>query len=215
MATIERGMLVMGQGSEIGTVEDVLSTGNEPERVLVRRLDGQTMMLEPTTYRIENGTVHLINRTLYETQRITDSDLTDTALAHEASDVEDVSAEQSTVIPVIQEDVHVGIRTVERGGVRVNKRVEEREEVVEQPVFREEVSVERTTIGRPIDGVIGTRQEGDTLIIPVLEEMLVVEKRLVLKEEIRITKRRIDETEKASVILREEHIDIEHIDEPT
>lgn len=60
MATIERGMLVMGQGSEIGTVEDVLSTGNEPERVLVRRLDGQTMMLEPTTYRIENGTVHLI-----------------------------------------------------------------------------------------------------------------------------------------------------------
>ncbi len=53
------------------------------------------------------------------------------------------------------------------------------------------------------------------MIIPVLEEMLVVEKRLVLKEEIRITKRRVDQTEKASVVLREEHIDIEHIDEHT
>ncbi len=47
MATIERGMLVMGHGSEIGTVEDVLSNGNEPERVLVRRLDGQTICLNP------------------------------------------------------------------------------------------------------------------------------------------------------------------------
>ncbi len=85
--------------------------------------------------------------------------MTDTAIAPGASAVQVVSAEQPTIIPVIQEDVRVGTRTVERGGVRVNKRVEEREEVVEQPVFREEVTVERTTIGRPIDGVIGTRQE--------------------------------------------------------
>jgi stress response protein YsnF len=45
----------------------------------------------------------------------------------------------------------------------------------------------------------------------VLEEMLVVERRLVLKEEIRITKRRIDETEQARVVVREEHVDIENL----
>jgi uncharacterized protein (TIGR02271 family) len=49
------------------------------------------------------------------------------------------------------------------------------------------------------------------LIIPVFEEMLVVEKRLVLKEEIRITKRRIEATEQARVLLREEHVDIENL----
>jgi len=95
--------------------------------------------------------------------------------------------------------------------VRVHKRVEEREEVVEQPAFREEVTVERIALGQPVEAEIGSRQEGDTLIIPVLEEMLVVEKRLVLKEEIRITKRRIQENEQARIVLREEHVDIENI----
>jgi len=47
----------------------------------------------------------------------------------------------------------------------------------------------------------------------VLEEVLVVEKRLVLKEEIRITKRRIEEMTPARVVLREEHVDIESLGE--
>jgi len=91
--------------------------------------------------------------------------------------------------------------------------VEEREEVVQQPAYREEVIVERVTIGQPIDQEIGSRQEGDTLVIPVLEEMLVVEKRLVLREEVRITKRRIDETEQARILLRQEHVEIEELGE--
>jgi uncharacterized protein (TIGR02271 family) len=107
--------------------------------------------------------------------------------------------------------VRVTRREVERGGVRVHKRVEEREEVVEQPTYREEVTVERVTLGQPLDTPVTARQEGDTLIIPVLEEMLVVEKRLVLKEEIRITKRRIEEMEQARILLREEHVDIEEL----
>jgi uncharacterized protein (TIGR02271 family) len=69
-------------------------------------------------------------------------------------------------------------------------------------------------IGRPIEHEFGPYKEGDTLIIPVLEEMLVVEKRLVLKEEIRVTKRRIDEIERARVVLREEHVDIENLEPP-
>jgi len=119
---------------------------------------------------------------------------------------------QPLVVPVIREELLVTRREIERGGVRVHKRVEEREEVVEQPAFREEVTVERVPLGQAVEAAIGSRQEGDTLIIPVLEEMLVVEKRLVLKEEIRITKRRIQENEQARIVLREEHVDIENID---
>jgi len=218
----ERGMLVIGQGGQIGTVESLISEGTDgPSRVLVRRHDGQSMLLEPGTYQVEGNTVQLLgNQSIYETQRIVDDylvgtqgrTLQDTAIpASAASTVQEVSADSPIVVPVVREEVRVGTRAVEGGGVRVHKRVEEREEVVEQPVFREDVSVERIAIGRPIDEAIGSRQEGDTLIVPVLEEMLVVEKRLVLKEEIRITKRRVEEIERASVILREEHVDIEQI----
>jgi len=64
-----------------------------------------------------------------------------------------------------------------------------------------------------VDQEVGPRREGDTLVIPVLEEMLIVEKRLVVKEEIRITTRRIQETEQARVLIREEHIELEEIDD--
>jgi uncharacterized protein (TIGR02271 family) len=91
--------------------------------------------------------------------------------------------------------------------------VNEREEVVEQPTMREDVDVERVAIGRVVDTVPAVREEGDTLIIPVLEEMLVVEKRLVLKEEIRVTKRRTTETEQVRVVLSEEQVTIEQLGE--
>ena len=225
MNEAERGMLVVGQGGPIGTVEDVMSTNiGAPSRLLVRLNDGQTMLLESNTYQVEGNTVTLIGgESIYQTQRIsgnetagmtTGVDRLSSCSASAAVSVQELAANESIVVPVIREEVHVGTRVIERGGVRVHKRVEEREEVVEQPVFHEEVSVERIAIGRPIDEVVSSRQEGDTLIIPVLEEMLVVERRLVLKEEVRITKRRTQETERASVILREEHVELEQISSP-
>jgi len=179
------------------------------------------MLLESNSYRVVGDTVTLLdNNSIYETQRISETgiagmnvgaDRTTASSANVASEIRELAANESVVVPVVREEVRVGTRVVERGGVRVHKRVEEREEVVEQPVFHEEVSVERVAIGRPIDEVVSSRQEGDTLIIPVLEEMLVVERRLVLKEEVRITKRRTEDTERASVIVREEHVEIEQI----
>jgi uncharacterized protein (TIGR02271 family) len=159
-------------------------------------------VLQPESYTIKDGAIWLEQADLFRTQRI---DLSNETL--------EVAAGESRVIPVVREEVVVGRREVERGGVRVHKRVEEREEIVDQPTYREEVSVERVAIGQPIDAPSGSRQEGDTLIIPVFEEMLVVEKRLVLKEEIRITRRRIEERGQTRVTLREEHVDIENIGE--
>ena len=54
---------------------------------------------------------------------------------------------------------------------------------------QEEVTVERVPRGVPIDVVPSVREEDGVLIIPVVEEQLVVTKRLILKEEIRITRR--------------------------
>ncbi len=218
-----RGMVVMGPEGQLGIVDDVIyeNTG-DPARVMVRRNNGDNILLQPGSYWVENGALHLgAGGTAQAMQRplggvsgeATGGYLYRTQQLQSTSGVEtrDVPPGEGMVIPVIREEARVTRREVEQGGVRVHKRVDEREEVVEQPTYREQVTVERVTLGQPIEQEIGSRQEGDTLIIPVLEEMLVVEKRLVLKEEIRITKRRIEETEQARIVLREEHVDIEEL----
>ncbi len=57
-------------------------------------------------------------------------------------------------------------------------------------MFREEYNIERVAVGKIVTDTPVQRQEGDTLILPVTEEVLVTEKRLLLREEIRITRRR-------------------------
>ncbi len=61
-------------------------------------------------------------------------------------------------------------------------------------LFREGYSIERVKVDRLLSEPASQRQEGDTLILPVVEEVLVMEKRMMLREEIRITPRR-DEVE--------------------
>ncbi len=58
------------------------------------------------------------------------------------------------------------------------------------PLFREDCEVERVQVNRMLDQPAEMRQDGDTLIIPLMEEVLVVEKRLMLREELHIKRRR-------------------------
>ena len=102
--------------------------------------------------------------------------------------VESESAER--VVPVLAEDVVVGKRTVETGLVRVRKTVREHEEILDEPLEQETVEVERVPINRIIERPLPTRQEGDVTIISVTNEVLVVEKRLMFTEEVRITRRK-------------------------
>jgi len=120
-------------------------------------------------------------------------------------------AQQPLVIPVLREELRVGIRKVDTGGVRIHKTVRVRDEQVEASLLHDAVEVRRV----PVDRVVAmseapaTRQEGDTLIVPVLEEVLVIEKRLRIKEEIHITRTAREEQLAESVTLRSEQVDIE------
>lgn len=101
--------------------------------------------------------------------------------------------EQET-IPLVEERAFVSKRVVEGGRVRVRTRVEEREELVRADLAHDEVEVDRVRIDREIDAVPEVRQDGDLTIIPVVEERLVVEKRLFLVEEIHLRRvRRVEE----------------------
>lgn len=122
--------------------------------------------------------------------------------------------EQRRVIPVSEEEVDVDTRRRTTGKVRVYKTVEEDEEVVDEPLVDTEVDVRRVAVEEFVDEPAETRQEGDTTIIPVHEEVVVTEKRLRLKEEIHVTRREITRHRPETVGLRREEAHIERTDEP-
>ncbi|HKU42498.1 MAG TPA: YsnF/AvaK domain-containing protein [Polyangiales bacterium] len=122
------------------------------------------------------------------------------------------SPSSEIVVPVIQEEVVIGKRAVERQHVQVRTTVSSREELVEVPLSKEELQVERVPIGRTVEVRQEPRQEGDTWIVPVYEEVLVVEKRLVLREEVRVTKLRRDEHESQRWTLRRQDVAIKELE---
>ena len=113
------------------------------------------------------------------------------------------------VVPLAREEIEVEKRTVERGRLRVRKTVQSREEIVEQPLQHDEITVERVTVNREIDAPLQPRYERDALVIPVIEEVLVTRKQLVLKEEIYIRRRCVESLHQERVTLRSEDVEIE------
>jgi uncharacterized protein (TIGR02271 family) len=105
-------------------------------------------------------------------------------------------------LQLFAEELSVAKEKLETGRVRVSTHTHEREAVVDEDLARERVEVETIAINSRIDAVPDVRQEGDTTIIPVVEEQLVVERRLVLKEEVRIKRVRSTERHQEKVKLR-------------
>ena len=119
-----------------------------------------------------------------------------------------MSDDRETIIPLLEETLSVTKRRVERGRVRVDVKVVEREKALEQTLERRDVEVERVAVGRVVETVPEARQEGDVMIIPVVEEEVVLVKRLVLREEIHVRKRTTQRTEQFTAKLRSEHAEI-------
>ena len=115
-------------------------------------------------------------------------------------------------IELAEERLEVGKREVERGRVVVRTRVDTRKEIAEAELRQEEVSVERVPVGRPVETAPPVREEGGVLIVPVLEEQLVVTTRLILKEEIRITRKSRTEHVREPVTLRSERAEVERLE---
>ncbi|KAA2238215.1 YsnF/AvaK domain-containing protein [Salinarimonas soli] len=100
-------------------------------------------------------------------------------------------------IPIVEERATIGKRAVEGGRVRVHSRVEERQELLRETLSHEEVTVERVPIDREVTEAPAIREENGVTIVPVVEEILVVERRLRLKEELHIKK--VQRTEEVEV----------------
>jgi uncharacterized protein (TIGR02271 family) len=119
-------------------------------------------------------------------------------------------------MPVTQDALQVGKRVVDTGrGVRLHKTVSEHEQRVDVPLLHDELDIEHVAIGQVVaeSALPRTRYDGDTLVVPVLEEVLVVQKQMLLKEELRITRRRTQVHAPQSVTLRSEQVTPERFDD--
>jgi uncharacterized protein (TIGR02271 family) len=123
-----------------------------------------------------------------------------------------MSKDELKVIPIIEEELLVEKRVVESGGVTVSKQVHEHEEVIDEPLRQERVVVERHSINRRVETAPSMRREGMTLIIPVVEEVLVVEKHLFLKEEVHIIVEQIGVRQSQIVNLRREEAIVNNLE---
>ena len=119
-------------------------------------------------------------------------------------------------VPVIAEELVIGTRTVDTGrGVRIHKTVVEQPVTVDERLARDEVEIRHVPVDRIVapDEAPANRYEGDTLVVPVLEEVLVVERRVRIKEELHITRIRREEHHQEQVVLKAEQVSVERFDE--
>jgi stress response protein YsnF len=116
------------------------------------------------------------------------------------------------IIPVVEERAVVLKRKKVTGGVRVRTVVREDKKLIDEPLAVEEVVVERMPVDQWIEAPVPIRQEGDTTVITLHEEVVVVEKRLKATEEIRITRQRSTRRAVERVTLRREEAVVEQFE---
>ena len=116
------------------------------------------------------------------------------------------------VIPVVEEEVVAGARPVKSGGVRVDKHVDQRIRRVQVPLLHEEVEVRRVPVNKVVKEAPSVRRQGDVVIVPVVEEELIITKRLVLREEIHLITRRTKERFVKDVTIDRERAVVHRLD---
>lgn len=120
--------------------------------------------------------------------------------------------EKDVVVPVVSEELHADAVPVVTGGVRVTKRVSSHDEILEQALRKSHAEVKRVAVNRVVDGPQPVQRIGNKLVIPVVSEVLRVEKQWVVTEEIHITQTEEVETVRQTVPVSHEEARIERLD---
>jgi uncharacterized protein (TIGR02271 family) len=115
------------------------------------------------------------------------------------------------IIPVIQEQIVIDKQVIETGKVRVRKTVSEETASLNIPLIQESYDVQRVPVQQVLDTPPGVRYEGDTIVVPVMREIVIVEKKYELIEEVRLTKRTTAIPHVQDITLLKEHVQVERI----
>lgn len=170
---------------------------------VVHDLDGRTAAVDAVTdravrVRLPDGVVVEIDRALVE------------PTGHGAFQADLRFADLTThVLREVEERVEVRTEARETGRVVARTVTDTVDEPVEADGWRETVEVERVPVGREVDAVEPPREEGDVTVIPVYEEVLVIRKQLVLREEVRLTRRREPVPGPSHVARRRQRVEVD------
>ena len=107
-------------------------------------------------------------------------------------------------IPLPVEEVSVSRREIKQANVQIALNTRTREQLIDEELTHVRVEIERVPIDQTVEAVPSIRQEGDITIIPVVEEVVIVERRLVLKEEVRVRRVSTKEQHQETVVLRQQ-----------
>lgn len=122
------------------------------------------------------------------------------------------AGENEAVIPIVSEELHARTVPIQTGGVRVIKRRSTHDETIEQELRKGGAEVKRVKTHRLVDGPQPVRREGNVTVVPVVSEVLKIERQFVLTEEIYITQTEESETFRQTVSLHHEEARIERFE---
>jgi uncharacterized protein (TIGR02271 family) len=199
-------------------VDSIAATDKDKLKLVVEFSDGVRVAVPEKALSIQaDGTYRLVvgAQNLFAASTSRTADVQSVAQEVSGLSVEDYeTTEGDMVIPVIEEEAIIEKELIVRGAVRAHKRVETFEKLIDAMTTSEEVIVERIEVNTLLDDDIAphVREEEGVLIIPVYEEILVVEKRLLLREEVRLSKRLTTHNVPQKITLRREVVDIERVD---
>lgn len=190
-----RGWAVMdASGARVGTVKEMLV---DTDRELVTALvldNGQQVPARAVS--LKDGTVIV---------RGMEAQATSSAAGA-------AQAQDEITLPVIEEEIRIGKRTIETGGVRVQSRVTERP-VEETVILREEqVNVERRPVDRAVTQADAAIMKEGTLEVTTMAEEAVVGKQARVVEEVVVGKEVQERTETVRDTVRRTDVEVEEID---
>jgi uncharacterized protein (TIGR02271 family) len=118
-------------------------------------------------------------------------------------------------IPVTEERARVDKQMIERGVVKVSTSIKHSEHLLTQTLRHEDVDIRRVPVDREVEAMPDVRQEGDVIVIPIVEERAVLVKRLVLVEELHVYRRTVAEVVQVPVSLRSTEVSVERHSSPS
>jgi uncharacterized protein (TIGR02271 family) len=196
-------MIIVREDGKKGSVTRKIKRKGRPDQLVIEFDDGTRLMTTEDQLTLRKDGTALLSRSSASLSSIPLQPL-------------ELAPGEELVIPVAIEELQVQKRRVVRGGVHVETRVETNEQTVDEPLLLEEVTIERTPIDKEIHGETPTVYEQDgTLVIPVIEEVLVVAKQLRLKEEIRVIRRKRSVHEPQKFQVRRQLVKVERVKEGT
>ena len=112
-------------------------------------------------------------------------------------------------IPIVEERARIEKTMVERGVVSITTSVKESEELIEDALRHQEVDIQHVSINSEVDSIPRIRQDGDVIVIPIVEERAVIVKRLFLVEELHVRVNTVEETVNIPVVLQSTEVSVE------